>query len=217
MNFEYLQDTHVGETCIIAGNGVSLKSVPHSFLYKYPSFGTNRIYLPGGFTPTYYVCVNPLVLEQSVQQINEMKSGYKFVAEAFASKIVDSYGLVSTPAQLFSFNPCAYVYEGFTVTFVCMQLAFFMGYDPVLLVGVDHRYKTDGLPNQETVWKGEDPNHFNPDYFKDTKWNNPDLARSEQAYKLAEKAFRENGRHIYNLTKDTALDVFKKEKINKWA
>lgn len=219
MNLELdFQDKHTGETCVVIGNGPSLKNVSLAFLRKYPTFGTNRIYLPpmDTFTATYYTCINPLVIEQSKAEINAYKAKAKFIAEAHAGGIDGAYGLTSTGAQLFSYNPAAYVYEGFTVTFVCLQLAFFMGFKTVLLVGVDHKYKTDGPPNSETTWQGDDPNHFSPEYFKGTRWNNPDLTRSAQAYQLAEKAFSDNGRRIINLTPESALDVFKKESINKW-
>lgn len=217
MNMETeFQDIHAGETCIVVGNGPSLKDVPIAFLKKYPSFGTNRIYLRNGFTPTYYCSVNPLVIEQSAAEINAISCRAKFIAADYASLIPGSYGLVSTGAQLFSFNPAAYIYEGYTVTYVCMQLAFFMGFRTVLLVGVDHKFIMNGTPNAETVWEGNDPNHFDESYFKGARWNNPDLERSAQAYALAEKAFRENKRRILNLTKDTALDVFTKEPLKKW-
>lgn len=217
MNMEAgFQDIHAGETCIVVGNGPSLKGVPIAFLKKYPSFGTNRIYLHNGFTPTYYCSVNPLVIEQSAEEINAISCRAKFIAADYASLIPRSYGLVSTSAQLFSFNPASYIYEGYTVTYVCMQLAFFMGFRTVLLVGVDHKFIMNGTPNAETVWEGNDPNHFDESYFKDARWNNPDLGRSAQAYALAEKAFRENKRRILNLTKDTALDVFTKEPLKKW-
>ena len=37
-----LRDTHKGETCLVVGNGPSLKKIPKDFLKKYPTFGTNR-------------------------------------------------------------------------------------------------------------------------------------------------------------------------------
>ena len=64
VNWRDLADKHRGETCLIIGNGPSLNDVPLEFLHKYPSFGTNRIYLKEGFTPTYYCSVNPLVISQ---------------------------------------------------------------------------------------------------------------------------------------------------------
>lgn len=217
MNWENVfSDRHAGETAIIIGNGPSLNNVPLSFLGKFPTFGTNRIYLLRDFTATYYCSVNPLVIEQSAAEINAYGAQAKFISDSRASLIKDCYPLYSVGNWTFSYNPAAYIFEGFTVTYACMQLAFHMGFTTVLLVGVDHKFKTDGPPNSETVWQGADPNHFSPDYFRDTKWNNPDLNNSEKAYRLAEKAFRDAGRKIINLTDGSALDVFEKGTIAEW-
>lgn len=218
MRFIDYQDQHAGETCVIVGNGPSLRDVPLSFLKKRPTFGTNRIYLHAeGFLPTYYCAVNPLVIEQSLAEICAIPAQTaKFIAAPFAEQVPGSFPLRSAGSPLFSFAPSEYIYEGYTVTFVCLQLAFFMGFRTVLLVGVDHRFITNGTPNAEAVWEGNDPNHFTESYFKDARWHNPDLERSAHAYVLAEKAFRENGRRVLNLTRDTALDVFTKEPLKKW-
>ena len=76
--WQELDGKHKGETGLIIGNGPSLKDVPIEFLHKYPTFGTNRIYLMDGFEPTYYASVNPLVVEQSVENINKLTS-IKFI------------------------------------------------------------------------------------------------------------------------------------------
>src|SRR3989304_2973132 len=57
------------------------------------------------------------------------------------------------------------IHEGGTVTYVCLQLAYMMGFSTVLLVGVDHRYEYQGMPNEQQMAVGPDPNHFSPDYF----------------------------------------------------
>jgi hypothetical protein len=217
MNWENVfADRHAGETCLIIGNGPSLRNVPNGFLGKYPTFGTNRIYLLPDFTATYYCAVNPLVIEQSAIEINKYGAKAKFIAATEADKIKDCYPLHSAPTWTFSYNPAVYIFEGFTVTYACMQLAFHMGFTTALLVWVDHSYKTDGPPNSRTTWQGDDPNHFDPAYFRGTVWNNPDLANSEKAYRLAEKAFKDAGRKIINLTEGSRLEIFKKGKIAKW-
>ena len=43
---------------IIIGNGPSLNKVPKAFLNKYPTIGSNLIYLMEGFTPTYYTNID---------------------------------------------------------------------------------------------------------------------------------------------------------------
>ena len=97
-----------------------------------------------------------------------------------------------------------------------MQIAYYMGFKNVLLVGVDHSFQYHGAPNHEMVLDGNDPNHFHPDYFKGKHWNNPDLVRSEHAYKLARAMYEVRGRRIINLTPGTKEQVFEKGNINDW-
>jgi len=220
MNWKDLQNKHLGETCLIIGNGPSLKDMPISFLKSYPSFGSNRIYLLDGFTPDYYACVNPLVIEQFCSEINDMPARAKFIAmtNGLHFTIENSFGVKSSGMPIFSFWPDKWIYEGHTVTYVLMQLAYYMGFKRALLVGVDHRFTYEGAPNELKKAKWEiDPNHFCGQYFSSgTKWNNPDLEASEHAYRMAKISFENNNREIINLTPNSALDIFKKEDWQTW-
>ena len=204
------------KTCIIVGNGPSLNDIPLELLNKYPTFGTNRIYLLEGFTPTYYVSVNPLVIEQSIDEINALQAEEKYIRANLAHLIPGSYPLHNAQAWTFSRDPLTYIFEGFTVTYVCMQLAFWMGFETVLLVGVDHYFKVKGNPNEQQKMKGDDPNHFTPEYFKGADWNLPDLANSERSYNIAKRVYEKAGRRIINLTTKTALDIFPKGDYREW-
>jgi hypothetical protein len=213
-SWEALKQARHADVCIIIGNGPSLNAVPRDFLYRYDTFGTNRIYLK--FVPEFYAAVNPLVIEQSIEDIATLDSAAKFVAQAWASKVPGAFGLISRDVPHFSRDPSKGIYEGFTVTYVCMQLAFFMGYRTALLVGVDHRYTFVGEPNQEKVLQGDDPNHFDPNYFSGMRWNNPDLEHSELAYQMAKTNWEADGRRIVNLGPDSVLDVFERGKLGDW-
>lgn len=203
-----LEGKHTGETGIVIGNGPSLRDIPVHFLVKYPTFGTNRIYLRNGFSPTYYVCVNPLVASQYLVDIQNMAGPIKFVTDQFAGQIADALPLHSVGTPIFSYHPDVRIYEGFTVTYVCLQLAYWMGFSRILLVGLDHFYKFQGKPNEEKVMAGEDPNHFSSEYFQGARWNNPDLQRSESSYYMARTVFEANGRQIINCSTKTACEVF---------
>lgn len=211
-----LYNKHRGETCLVIGNGPSLKDVPFGFLSRYSSFGANRIYLLLGFTPTYYVCVNPLVRQQFINEIMTLRCPKFMGGGPSVAPDQDIINLRSVNVPLFSYAPLEWIYEGYTVTFVSLQLAYYMGFSTVLLVGVDHRYQFVGEPNEETRYGGADINHFDPSYFSERQWNNPDLERSAEAYRLAKTAFESDGRKIINLTEGTALDVFDCEPLEKW-
>ena len=215
IGFDHLHNTHPGETCIVIGNGPSLADVPIAFLKKYPTFGANRITLWMEFLQlTYYVAINPLVIKQNADEINRLECEAKFIRNGMGFH--DDYELRSMAVPLFSYDPSQYIYEGFTVSFVSLQIAFFMGFKTVLCVGIDHRYVYDGAPNEAKVMEGADPNHFSPEYFKGQTWNNPDLGQSAAAYWMAKQAFESDGRRIVNLTPNSALDVLPMGELQQW-
>ena len=82
-------------------------------------------------------------------------------------------------------------WEGNTVTMVAIQLAYYMGFSEVYLLGVDHSYQFNGTPHAEQLSTGDDPNHFAPNYFgKGFRWHLPDLEGSELAYRVANHIFK---------------------------
>ena len=66
----------IGESnsqCVIICNGPSLSSVDMDHISEIDTFAMNRSYLAyddWGFVPTYYVCVNELVLDQFSNDID---------------------------------------------------------------------------------------------------------------------------------------------------
>ena len=198
------------KTALVIGNGPSLRNVPDLFLDKYPCFGANKIFIR--YTPMFYVAVNKLVIEQNRTVINMMDCD-KFLPRGSG---IESNELPITRVKKFCYDLSSEIYEGYTVTFVSLQLAYYMGFSTVLLVGVDHKYDFIGKPNEVFHMSGDDPNHFSPDYFKGQLWNNPDLNQSEVSYTMAEMAYRSDKRKILNLTEGTELNVFSKDKIENW-
>jgi GT2 family glycosyltransferase/glycosyltransferase involved in cell wall biosynthesis len=211
------KDRHLGQRCVIIGNGPSLNKMDLSFLKHEITFGMNRIFLlfeKWDFRPTYYASVNPLVLEQSAEEILKI-SAPKFLSDKgipfFPNPPEDVIFIRSLPKWFFSCDPREGLCEGWTVTFFAMQLAYFMGFSEVILIGVDHHFTTQGDPNKEVISQGDDPNHFHPDYFgKGIRWHLPDLERSEGSYRMAKEAFEKDGRKILDATVGGKLTIFTK-------
>ena len=209
-------DRHRGQRCVIIGNGPSLKQMDLSFLDNEISFGLNRIYLltqERGLSVTYHVCVNALVLEQFGDEIQRMPcpkfisvSGYPHVHAA-----EDLMFINSLPQWGFSQDVSSQVWEGATVTYTTLQIAYYMGFDEVVLIGVDHSFSKKGTPNQEIVMDRPDSDHFDPSYFKPgVRWQLPDLEYSEISYRIAEACFGTAGRRVLDATVGGRLDVFPK-------
>ena len=200
--------------CLVIGNGPSLAKVPNEFLDRYMTFGSNRIYLK--YEPSFYCAVNPLVIKKFHKEISKLLS-IKFIPKMYASLIENvAYKLNISKEWKFHTNALLGVHEGWTVTFVLLQLAYMLGFRDVGLVGVDHSYQYEGKPNEKLRAVGPDPNHFHPDYFRNVDWNAPDLKRSEASYLMAKRAFDLVGGRIVNLTEGSKLEVFEKEDLGLW-
>ncbi len=212
------ENTHQNERCFIIGNGPSLRSTDLSRLLDEFTFGLNRIYLlfpELGFTTSYLVSVNDLVLEQCAAEMQALalprfitwRSRFWFKPDPQLIYLDTDF----TGPENFCRKLTGRIFEGFTVTYVALQLAFHMGFKEAILVGVDHNFVTQGAANKEVISQGDDPNHFSPDYFgRGFRWQLPDLAGSERAYTLAREAYAQAGRRILDATIGGKLSIFKK-------
>lgn len=214
---------HAGRRCFIIGNGPSLKRMDLSVLRDEFTFGMNRIYLlfpELGFSTTYFVSVNSLVIEQCAADIRALPIP-KFLS--WRSRKLVSAGPGWRPSADLMFLHTTYtgpgfstdirgrVWEGGTVTNVTLQLAYYMGFSQAILIGVDHSYAVQGKPNTTVVSQGDDQSHFNPSYFgKGFRWQLPDLDTSERGYWLARQAYESAGRQVLDATVDGKLAIFPK-------
>jgi hypothetical protein len=212
------RDLHKGEQCFIIGNGPSLKRTDLSRLENEYTFGLNRIYLlfpELGFTTTYLVSVNTLVIEQCADEFMKLALP-KFFTWRGRHWMATDPGVVFldsdyTQPETFTSDAAGRIYEGCTVTYVALQLAYYMGFERVILIGVDHHFKAQGPPNVEVVSSGSDPDHFHPEYFgKGFRWQLPDLECAERAYRLAREAYEAVDRQVLDATIGGKLTVFPK-------
>ena len=216
-----LKDIHAGQRCFIIGNGPSLKQTDLSRLQGEFTFGMNRIYLAFpelGFPTTYYLSVNNLVIEQCTADIRSLPIP-KFLSwrsHPLIQPTEDMAFLHTTyTGPKFARDARGRLWEGATVTYVALQLAFHMGFAQTILIGVDHNFTTQGKPNTTVVSKGDDPDHFHAGYFgKGFRWQLPDLVTSERAYQMARQAYTQTGRQVLDATIGGKLTVFPKVDYN---
>jgi hypothetical protein len=217
-----LKDVHKGKRAFIIGNGPSLKHTDTSKLKNEITFGMNRIYLAfpaWGFSTTYLCVTNDLVVEQFVEGINALAIP-KFIAWRSrrhfrnfhpSSFILPTFIYTTYTGPKFANDVRGRVWEGATVTNLALQLAFHMGVEKAVLIGVDHNFADKGDANKTIVSQGDDPNHFMPNYFgKGVKWQLPDLDTSEIGYALARDAYRNAGREVVDATVGGKLTIFPK-------
>lgn len=212
-----LKDRHRGQRAFIIGNGPSLKETELSRLRDEFTFGMNRFYMAFpelGFATTYFLSVNSLVIEQCAGELHGLPipKFFSWRSHHLLQPSEDISFLYTTyTGPKFAQDARGRLWEGATVTYVALQLAFHMGFEQVILIGVDHNFTTQGKPNTTVVSQGDDPNHFHPGYFgKGFRWQLPDLETSEKGYRMARAAYERAGREVLDATVDGKLIVFPK-------
>ncbi|MBR9907042.1 MAG: DUF115 domain-containing protein [Gammaproteobacteria bacterium] len=220
--FAKLKNAYSGQELFIIANGPSLANVDMRVLENKFVMTMNRAYLSfndWGFVPNFHVCINDLVMEQFRRDLGSINTQcfYSFSGDFdFEKANLHPVFIKNKISDEFSEDFLRYVTSGGTVTFVCLQLAYYMGFSKVYLLGLDHNFVEQGRPNlTETRSADKDLSHYRSDYFpKGIKWQLPDLVRSELAYSLALNKFQKNGRIIMDLTENGKCKVFPKAPLS---
>lgn len=212
------RDTHVGRKAVILCNGPSLLKVDFDALQQSGvyCFGLNKINLlfdKTAFRPRSVVAVNPLVLEQNQAFYNQTE--LPLFLDSHAAPFVKGRPNVAflheSVFPRFARDVSLSVFQGYTVTFVALQLAFHMGFREVALVGADHTFATKGPANKTVVSGEKDESHFDPNYFAGgVQWQLPDLFQSEVAYTMARDMYAAFGGRVVNATEGGKLEVFER-------
>lgn len=222
------QNEHAGRRCFIVANGPSLTAADLDILHVHNeiTFGMNRIYKMFAQTkwrPTYYVCEDELIAKEQQAEINAIEAREKFIP----IELNWWHGINIDNALYFHLNykdnertqygfstDCAHQIDcRGTVTCTCMQLAAYMGFSEIYLLGVDHNYqKTIDIHGNVII----DPNakdYFCEGYDDDIKeLVVHDMGNNTRAYMDAKKyCDSTNGKvTIYNATRGGKLEVFQR-------
>jgi len=214
---ELYKNRHIGERVVIVCNGPSLNKMDLSFLKNEHVIGLNKIYLgfkKYRFYPKYYVAVNEKVLRQSHQEIKKLTCikflsarATEFFSENSLTHIIDT----KNPKERFTKDLQKGLEEGWTVTYAALQVAYYLGFTKVIIIGMDHKFSFQGKPNETRFLKGDDSNHFCSTYFANKEWDNPDLENSEKSYQLAKDIFEKGNRQVFDATVNGACNIFDKK------
>ena len=236
-----LKNTHQGETCVIVGNGPSLNLTDMHLVSKFPYFAVNSFFLLEDKIerpPDFYVVEDTAVFKDNFEEIINFEAALKLFPTMYKEKLLSARtaeelgnplffrmnqgfygrrtGALGYPR--FSQDASQRVFCGQSVTIINLQLAYWMGFSRVLLVGMDFSYqipadaKVDG---NLIVSQSDDPNHFDPRYFGAGKtWKDPKLSRVLQNYRLAKEVFEADGRQILNCTVGGALELFERSTLD---
>lgn len=209
------------DRCFIVGNGPSLTTDDLERLRHEDCFAANHIYKMFDKTewrPKYYVIQDRYsVLDRSLEDI---QAEYVFAGAYFLRKS----GLIPTGKVCcfydrrdlgkgrdylsFSTDVSKYVSVNYTVTYSMIQIAAYLGYNKIYLLGIDHRYAVETNSKGAVVSRNNVRNHAFDDVNRETVAN---MEGMERAYRSARKyAESADDIEIRNATRGGYLEVFER-------
>lgn len=221
-----LKNKYAGQRCFIMGNGPSLKLCDLALLKDEITIGSNAQYLiwkEMGYAPTFLTVEDRLVAEDRANELNAIKETIKvfpfdlsYCLQRDEKTIFINFVRQYQPFPKFSDEFEKNVYWGGTVSFMNIQFAYFLGCNPIYLIGLDHNYKVpEKMENTIITSEEDDVNHIHPNYFgKGYRWHDPNVARMEMSYIAAKKFLDERTIKIYNATVGGKLEVFERVNYN---
>lgn len=207
------KNIHKGERCFIVATGPSLTADDLEKLHSEVTFSMNSIVLAFKdmeWRPTYYGIQDEYVYEKIKEEVDNSDLKYKF----FGSSILKKYSKKQIPKDSilyplnilnhhiphkryrskFSSDAFAVVYDGYSIAYSLLQIAVYMGFKEIYLLGADCNYQQEKK------------------YFVDHGHKDPSYAEVGYkmicAYKDAKKYADKNGIEIYNATRGGMLEVF---------
>lgn len=203
------------QKCFLIGNGPSLRYQDLDVLASQNiiSFGCNRVYLifeKTEWRPHFYIVIDDDAYRAVKDNIREF-SFTMFAKDFFGTEVNDNRinKFRSADARYypgypsFSDDMTKVLYGGRTVMYEMLQIAAYMGFKEIYLLGVDFSWGEDGRDT-----------HFCKDYMNDKLVKDAMYLKEEQkhAYIAAKNYADAHGIKIYNATRGGHLDVF--ERVN---
>ena len=215
-----LKSSKNGKRCFIVGNGPSLTLEQLETIKNEDCFGANRIYKmfeKTDWRPKYYVIQDRYdsTAESVYEKIN--------VDVFFVSDIYWKEHGMKNPNAIcyhtkrnlkqsnkipFSNDVSKYIQTASTVTYTMIQLAVYMGYKKIYLIGMDHTYANITNDKGEIIKRNNVKSHvFGDENEKEVVAN---ISYMEAAYKSAADYCEKNNVEIYNATIGGKLEVYKR-------
>lgn len=223
---------HMGERCFVIGNGPSLRIEDLERLNNVVTFASNSIfalYEHTDWRPVYYCAIDPVFCKTVMADKKKLRTISDACAGAFVPVLSEGIKYINdsdinnlyyvkrlkkineSGLPYFSESCDEQVYSGGTVTYDMLQLAVYMGFKEIYLLGVDfHYYPGEGDENhmkelseitQELY--AENTSRYGVPYIVD-------MDLQSACYRSTKKYADAHGIQIYNATRGGLLEVFER-------
>lgn len=232
-DIKHLKGRGRGKRIFLVGNGPSLNDMNLDLLVGEDSIAMNRIeliYPKTKWRPTYYIFCSSNCFDKrwgkdwskSVVKASNHEDTIPLIWDRYKSTIEKNAGKPLHKSTIylkkfsenevgnlnsFSVNAEDRLDKSGTTMNVALQLAYYMDYDEVYLIGCDSNWKT----SMDTLQSDEgDINHFHPDYHVSIIDGDEEFWRMNTTHKITKKFFDIKGVKIMNAGINSSINVYEK-------
>lgn len=221
-----LKNSAKSNRCFIVGTGPSLKIEDLEALQDEVVFAPNRIFELFEHTawrPTYYINQDHVLIQNFSDKIKEIPAELLFLPMDFRSVFTaENYRFFVLRHREFypkdapfSRNLSRYLAQGFTVIYGAIQIAAYMGFKEIYLLGVDHNYNISRDANGNIKRNDNVAVNYAKGMTDFTlNGNLPRIEETTLAFETAEKLSKKLGIKIYNCTRGGKLEAFERKSLN---
>lgn len=210
-----------GKSCFIVGNGPSLTTDDLELINDQDCFAANlvfRIFNKTDWRPKYYVIQDRYA--DTGDALDNMKVQYMFIGEYYWRKrgINNSHAVCIRARRnnlnkkiAFSEDISEYIINTPTITYTMIQLAVYLGYKNIYLLGMDHSYALTYDEKGNVVQDDTVNSHFFTD--KNPKEVIANIEGMNKAYIVARDYAKEHNVSIINVTRGGNLEWFPRRSL----
>lgn len=219
-----------GKRCFIIGNGPSLRINDLNRLKGEYTFASNAIYTlfdKTDWRPSYYTCFDKYVIKTMGKQLNHIDAGvcfYNSIAEKYMSDSAIEYYLLyeSVPFVVRKYKSVhPYISEeisnrvvdSHTVTFINIQIALYMGFTEIYLLGVDNNYSRK-ITGEGKEIREQQKNDYGEGIKNVGVTGIQFVDTMEEGFIVAKEYCDKHGIQIKNATRGGKLEVFDRVDID---
>ena len=220
-----MKGAYAGRRCFLIGNGPSLRAEDLTKLHEHGevTFAFNRVYnifdqMP--WRPTFYISQDEKMLAGCMDVVDQLELENKLVPV----QLKWYYNIQIHDAVYFNMNwqqkenPLDFefsdeiakeIFCASTGMYTAAQLAAYMGFSEIDLIGVDHHFRTTVNNKGEIVIDDKVKDYFTDKYNEDKdKLYIPNTEKSTLTYVAMKRHCDQRGIRVYNATRGGKLEVF---------
>lgn len=216
---------HDGQRCFFIGNGPSLQTEDLTKLQENGeiTFAFNRIYNifdQTAWRPSYYISVDEKMLQGCAEIIDQLDLSVKFIPINMrwyhGIAIHDAVEFLMKAPQENNGEPLDFsediakgIYQASTCMYAAAQIAAYMGFKEIYLIGVDHHFQISQNNKGEIIVDNSAKDYFSDKYNEDkANLYIPNTEKSTLTYIAMKQQCSQRGISIYNATRGGKLEVF---------